>query len=172
MRLAQDLPVLALDHVSGHFGAKIPATGFEVTGRQVGLSTRKATILNSEPRETIRIEPMDFHLNWQPDPDDNIVIGSAGASRLDPAALAGLAEHFPFDAHTRQLLSDFAPRGLVSGLSAQWKSDAGHLQTYSLKAGFDGLALKAHGDIPGASGLSGYLRPMKKWAMQRCARRK
>ncbi|MBK7563471.1 MAG: TIGR02099 family protein [Propionivibrio sp.] len=162
VRLAQDLPVLALDHVSGHFGAKIPETGFEVTGRQVGLSTRKATILNSEPRETIRIEPMDFHLNWQPDPDDNIVIGSAGASRLDLAALAGLAEHFPFDAHTRQLLSDFAPRGLVSGLSAQWKSDAGHLQTYSLKAGFDGLALKAHGDIPGASGLSGVLEANEK----------
>lgn len=157
LRLAQDLPVLDLDQVSGHIGAKILGSGFEVTGRHVGLSARKVAMPNSESRETIQIEPMDFHLDWRPEPDGNIVVGSAGASRLDLAALASLSEHFPIDAHTRQLLNDFAPRGLVSGLNAQWKGDADHLQAYSLKAGFDELALKAHDKFPGASGLSGVL---------------
>ena len=162
LRLAQDLPALELDHVSGRLGAKFSATGFEVNGRHVELATRAVNTQKNEARETILIEPTDFRVDWQPDSDGRGVAGSASASRLDIGALARLAEHLPFDAQSRQLLSDYAPHGQISNLSAKWKGDAERLQAYSLKAGFDDLALKAQGYFPGFSGLSGVLEASEK----------
>ncbi|MFZ4538004.1 YhdP family protein [Propionivibrio sp.] len=162
LRLAQDLPALELDHMSGRIGGKFSATGFEVSGRGVELATRSVTTLKNESRKTIRIEPTDFHVDWQPGPDGQTVAGSASASRLDLGTLTLLAEHLPLDAQSRQLLNDYSPRGLVSGLSAQWKGDAERLQTYSLKAGFVDLGLKAQGYLPGFSGLSGVLEANEK----------
>ena len=157
LRLAPELPALVLDHMSGRIGARFSATGFEVSGHRIELATQALTTPNSESHESIRIEPTDFHVDWRPEPDDQGVVGSASASRIDLGALARLAEHVPFDARSRQLLTDYAPRGLVSGLTARWKGNAERLQTYSLKAGFDELALKAQGYFPGFSGLSGTL---------------
>ena len=157
LRLAPDLPELVLDHMSGRIGARFSATGFEVSGNRIELATRELSTPNKESRETIRIEPTDFHVDWQPEPDGRGVVGSASASRIDLAALARLAGYVPFDARSRQLLRDYAPRGHVNGLMAKWKGDAERLQTYSLKAGFAELALKAQGYFPGFSGLSGSL---------------
>jgi uncharacterized protein (TIGR02099 family) len=157
LRLAKDLPALELDRMSGRFGARFSATGFEVEGRQVELVTRAQKIGKNETRETIRVEPSDFRVDWQPAADGQTVVGSASASRLDLGALARLAEHLPFDARSHRLLNDYAPRGRVSGLAAKWKADADTLQSYSLQADFDELALRAQGYFPGFSGLSGVL---------------
>jgi uncharacterized protein (TIGR02099 family) len=157
LRLAQDLPLLELDHMSGRIGANFTETGFVVSGRRVELVTRPAAKRKSEAREAVRIDPTDFHVEWQPEADDKTVVGSAGASRLDLSALASLAEYLPFDAQSRKLLRDYAPRGFVSNLSAKWKGDASRLHSYALKAGFEGLALKAQGYFPGFSGMSGTL---------------
>ncbi|WP_298312505.1 YhdP family protein [Propionivibrio sp.] len=157
LSLAKDLPALDLAYLSGHLGGKISGPGFALTGRRVELEISRAFTQGHNARETILIEPMDFQVNWQPEPDGKTVVGSASASRIDLGALAKLADHFPFDPRARQALFDFAPRGQVSGLSAQWNGDAEHLQTYSVKAGFEALALKARGAYPGTSGLSGTL---------------
>ena len=95
-----------------------------IGGRSIELATQALTTPNSESHESIRIEPTDFHVDWRPEPDDQGVVGSASASRIDLGALARLAEHVPFDARSRQLLTDYAPRGLVSGLTARWKGNA------------------------------------------------
>jgi len=157
LRFAQELPALELDHMSGRISARFRDTGFEANGRGVELATRAMSTPTDESRDTIRIEPMDFNVDWRPEPGGKTVSGSASASRLDVGALAMLAEHLPFDAQSRRLLSDYAPRGHVSGLSAKWSGDADRLQTYSLKTGFDDLALKAQGYFPGFSGLTGVL---------------
>lgn len=157
LSLNKDLPALDLARLSGHIGAKISMPGFEVTGRRLELATRGTVAHGNDSREPIRIEPTDFHVDWQPRPDGKSVAGSAGASKLDLAALVGLAEHFPIGTEARRLLSDFAPRGYVIGLNARWLGDAAHLQTYSLKAGFDDLAIKARDSFPGTTGLSGTL---------------
>ena len=157
LRLAPDRPALVLDHMSGRIGARFSATGFAVSGHRIELATRPLTTPYNESRESIRIEPTDFHVDWQPEPDGQGVVGSASASRIDLYVLARLSEHVPLDSRSRQLLKDYAPRGQVSGLTAKWKGDAERLQTYSLKAGFDELALKAQGYFPGFSGLSGTL---------------
>lgn len=157
LRLAPNLPVLVLDHMSGRVGARFSATGFEVSGNRIELATPARSTPSNESGETIRLEPTDFHVDWQPEPHGQGVVGSTTASKVDLGALARLAEHLPFDAQTRQLLTDYAPRGQVSGLTAKWKGDAERLQTYSLKAGFDQLALKAQGYFPGFSGMAGTL---------------
>lgn len=157
LRLAQGLPALELDRMAGRLGARFSATGFEVAGQHVELATRALQTGKNEARETIRVEPSDFRVDWQPAPDGQTVVGSASASHLDVGALARLAEHLPFDARSHQLLNDYAPRGRISGLAAKWTANADTLQSYSLKAGFDELALKAQGYFPGFSGLSGVL---------------
>jgi len=151
LRLAQDLPTLDLEHVSGRIAGRFLSSGFVLSGRQVELATQ-----GTDSHETIRIEPTDFQVDWQPVAGAGRPgVGKASANRLDLGALARLAGHLPFDARSRQLLSDYAPRGLVNNLRAKWTGDAERLQNYSLQAGFDQLALKAQGSIPGFSGLSG-----------------
>ncbi len=157
LRLAQDFPSLELDHMSGRIGANFSEKGLAVDGRRIELVTHKLAARKNQPSEPIRIEPTDFHVDWQPDTENKRVVGSATANVLDIDALSALAAYLPFDAGTRQLLNDYAPRGRISGLSAKWKGDAERLQTYALKADFDGLALKAQGYFPGFTGISGAL---------------
>ena len=180
LQLAKNLPVLDLDYVSGRIGARFTGNGFVASGRGVELATREqpavqkpvtqseqvgrksengktATPEAVEARAAIRVEPTDFQVEWRPLADGRSVEGSARASRLDVDALSRLAEYLPFDAHSRTLLADFSPRGRVSGLEATWSGNAERLRTYTLKARFDGLSLKAQGHFPGFSDLSGSL---------------
>ena len=162
LRLAPELPMLALDRMSGRLELGFPESGFVLNGRRVALETEPASAPeiksadeSSEPVVPIRVEATDFSVDWKPAQNAKGGSGKASASILDLGALARLAEYMPFDVRSRQLLHQFAPRGRVSGLSVKWKGDAERLQEYSLKAGFEGMALKAHGLFPGFSGLSG-----------------
>lgn len=163
LRLADDLPPLQLDRMSGRINVRFPEKGFAVNGKGVELVTRPTGSAaegvgrggGDLARQPSHIEPLDFHVDWQPLANGAGVTGRASASVLDVGALARLAEHLHFDAKTRRLLGEYAPHGRVSALSAQWEGNAEALQTYSLKAGFKDLALKAQGYFPGFSSLSG-----------------
>lgn len=157
LRLAENLPSIELDRMSGRIAAKLSQNGFEASGKHIELLTRALGSEAGVAHDAIEIAPTDFHVDWQPESDGKTVQGSATASSLDLSALAGLAAYLPLDAHSRQLLGDFAPRGRISELRAGWRGDAERLQTYSLKARFDDLAVKAQGQLPGFSGLSGTL---------------
>lgn len=160
LRLAGDLPPLELDHMSGRIGVRLAGKRFEINGKQVELATRPIGSVQTGAGDaslagSTRIEPMDFHVDWQPLAKAAGGTGNASASVLDVGALARLAGHLPLDAHTRRLLSEYAPQGRVSALTAKWTGNAETLQTYSFKAGFEHMALKAQGYFPGFSGLSG-----------------
>ena len=167
LRLAADLPPLELEHMSGRVSVRLPGNGFEVEGKRVELATRAPTAGSGDVNGgtsdlatpigalPVRIAPVDFHVDWQPLAKGPGGTGSATASALDIGALARLSRYLPFDARTRRLLDEYAPQGNVSMLTAKWKGDADVLQTYSLKAGFDRMALKAQGYFPGFSGLTG-----------------
>jgi len=158
LRLAKNLPALELDHLSGRIGARFWPSGVRVDGRRVELVTRRLGRSTAAPVQSIRIEPTDFHLEWQPQtPGSKSVRGSATASAVELGALASLAAYLPLDAGSRQLLNDYAPRGRVSELRASWQGDSEALQTYSLKSRFEDLAFKPDGRFPGVTGLSGSL---------------
>ncbi len=157
LRLARDLPLLELQSLSGRIGGKISADGFEVSGRNVELATRADSGKKNETSEShpaIYVKPTDFKVDWTR-AGDVARTGSITASYFDIGVLSRLAEYLPFDAQSRQLLKDFSPHGRVSGLSAKWRGSKEKLDDYSLKAGFEELALKAKDYFPGFSGLTG-----------------
>ncbi|MFZ2853204.1 MAG: YhdP family protein [Rhodocyclaceae bacterium] len=162
LRLASDLPALELERMAGRLAARFLPAGLEVRGQRVELVTRPLASEDGSAHAGLVIAPTDFQLLWQPEAEGKAVRGSATASQLDLEVLSALAQHLPLDAHSRQLLSDFSPRGRVSGLHADWRGDAERLQTYALQARFDDLALKAQGYFPGFSGLSGTLAANEK----------
>jgi len=155
LRLTRDLPAVELDSMAGRLAGKFSEKGFEVSGRHVELATEAGNAQDGKPREAIRIAPTYFDVLWQPASGGQEVRGSATASSLDLGALVSLAAYLPLDAHSRDLLGEFVPRGRISELHAAWRGDAERLQTYSLKARFDDLSLKARGYFPGFSKLSG-----------------
>jgi len=162
LKLAGDLPSLDVDRTSGRLQVRFPATGFAMKGRNVMLLSRGTAGSAEGNADPIRIDPTDFEVEWQDDRDTGSFVGSAGVTRLDVGALTRLAAYLPFDAHSRKLLNDHAPRGQVSGLSARWKGNAESLQTYALKTAMQDLGLKAKGYFPGFSGISGSLEATEK----------
>ncbi|MFT3849484.1 MAG: YhdP family protein [Propionivibrio sp.] len=163
LRLEEALPQLELEHMFGRVSVRLTRNGFEVDGKRVELATRPAVsgageALDAEKNPAnapTRIAPMDFHVAWQPLEKGPSGTGEASASALDLGALARLARYLPLDANTRRLLDEYAPRGNVVMLKAKWKGNTDRLQTYSLQAGFDRVALKARGYFPGFTGLTG-----------------
>ncbi|WP_319241127.1 YhdP family protein [uncultured Propionivibrio sp.] len=156
MRLAQNLPSLDLASLSGRISVRLDEDTVSVKGRQVALETRPESG-GKQAQEPIRVEPTDFSVDWQMAAEGGLGTGKASASRLDLTALGRLAERMPLDAQTRALLADYAPNGRVADLSVRWRGNAERLQTYSLKARFDGMGLKANGYFPGFAGVSGAL---------------
>jgi len=157
LRLAKDLPELALQHLSGRVGVRFSAAGISVNGQRVELLSQARERQSAPETAFVRVEPTDFRLDWQYAADGSPPRGQVTASALDLAAFASLAGYLPLDPGSRQLLVDYAPRGRISQLRAAWVGDAEALQSYSLKAGFDELAVQAKDSLPGVSGLSGVL---------------
>lgn len=155
LQWAGDLPAVAVESMSGRIGVKFLDRGMEVSGHRFALTTHARKATESGVREAIRISPTDFYLRWRDEPGENLVVGEATASSLNLEVLGGLGVYLPVDAHTRQLLQRFAPRGTVSDLRATWRGDAEHLQAYTMKARFDDMALAAQGKFPGFLGISG-----------------
>ena len=159
LRLARDLPSLELESLSGRIGGKISPDGFEVNGRHVELATKAVAGDRNgaaESRSAIHVKPTDFSVAWTREGDGQRS-GSAAASYFDIRVLGKLAEYLPLDARSRQLLKDYAPHGRVAGLTASWRGSRQGLTSYSLKAGFADLSLKAKDYFPGFSGLTGSL---------------
>ena len=172
LRLARNLPELALDRLSGRVAALFLAAGMRLDGRRVELlaqSPAPAVVADAAaaaaPRRAagLRIEPTDFHLEWQQEkPPSASLRGSATATAVDLGVLGGLAAYLPLDPQSRRLLDEFAPRGQIGDLRASWRGSAEELQAYSLQASFSDLALRPVRQFPGASGLSGSLDASEK----------
>jgi uncharacterized protein (TIGR02099 family) len=145
--LARDLPALNLENLSGRLRANFSASALTIQGRQVTLLSRAA-----DGKGGIRIAPADFELEWK-----ETGAGSASVSRLDLDALVRLAAHLPLDARWRQWLAEHAPRGRLDAFAARWSGGAEAPRIDSLKTGVRDLGLRAQGNLPGFSGLSGTL---------------
>lgn len=157
LRLAKNLPALALERMSGRLSARLLPAGASIDGRRVELVTHSPAGTSAPATQNIQIAPTDFHLDWRRQRDSGSLQGRATADSVDLGALADLAAYLPLDAGTRQLLNDFAPRGRISEVRAAWDGNADALQSYSLQAHFDDLALRAKANFPGVAGLSGSL---------------
>ncbi len=70
------------------------------------------------------------------------------AKLLDLQTLANFVERLPLPAEQRQMLVDFAPRGLLKDFSAQWHGAYPDISAYGIKGEFAGLSLKPQAPRP------------------------
>lgn len=71
------------------------------------------------------------------------------ATSLDLATLASFVERLPLSNSPRQLVTDFAPRGLLTNFVGHWDGVYPALSGYSAKGQFIGLSLNAQPARPG-----------------------
>ena len=70
------------------------------------------------------------------------------AHLLDLETIANFAERLPLPAEQRQMLNDFAPRGVLKDFSAQWHGAYPNISAYNVKGQFVGLSLKPQAARP------------------------
>jgi uncharacterized protein (TIGR02099 family) len=147
VRLGKDMPVLELDYLRGRVGATQRATkGFEVSGRRLTLRTNAGIV----------VPPADFRVRWQmADQGESFAGGEIDADGIDLAPLAKLAEFFPLPRAVRQQLAESDPRGSLHGVKATWSGEPDDPRHFELRGSFRRLAARAHGRLPGMSGLTG-----------------
>lgn len=143
VRLERDLPMLELKRLNGRLGAKLPASGFELSSRQLVL----------ESRDGARLEPTDALLRWTP--AAGRVRGDLTANQLDLETIARLAAFLPLDAQLKQRLVESAPRGRLADVKIHWSGASERPSDYAFRARLDAVGLKARGAVPGFEGLSG-----------------
>ncbi len=172
MRLATDLPVLALARLEGRLGVR------EIRKGQgfLGLSTRRSTgyrvfgenvVLALAPN--MQHVPTSFSLQWE-----RSGTGEAGgtgnapvatgadrgelrASVLELAPLAEIAEALPLPAPVRRLLIAHQPQGTLNDVAIAWTGLVDAPASYQLRTRFAGIGFKENGQIPGLTGLAGTL---------------
>ena len=145
-QLGKKLQPLALESVTGRFGGRQLAHGFELHTENLRFATRDG-------------------LRW---PGGNLALlhtdaegRKAGqtrikADKLDLAALALIADRLPLEAATHGLIASFAPKGLVETLEAQWQGPLSAPLTFSARGRVSGLELAARplaGDAAAAARL-------------------
>lgn len=145
LQLSRALPELRLVSLSGRVFGRLRPEGVAAGARELSLTLADGT----------QVPPTDFSFDWQSADEHGKVRGSGTASRMNLQRLSGLARYLPVDAATRKLLDDFAPSGEIFDLRLSFAGDAERLQSYSLRARFESLGLRANGYFPGFFGISG-----------------
>ncbi len=145
-RLAADLPELDLAALAGRISWRSWSQGFELSTRQLTLTTQGGTAL----------QPVDFHLRRLHGDGTKPARGELSANALDLEPLATFADHLPLDGSLREELRRFDPRGSVYDLAVKW-TGGWPVDTYQARARFEKLGIEAQGLIPGFKNAHGTL---------------
>ncbi|MFC0169312.1 YhdP family protein [Pseudoduganella danionis] len=158
--LGKELPVLDLRQLSGRIAAReelpnvLPlvvkgakgagSVPFGALGHAVELSQLSLTTSDGFVMAPTSLSERYVAASG-PKPEQTTI----SAAQLDLQSMAGLAERLPLSEHQRQLLADFAPRGLLKNFSAEWRGAYPALQAYRIKGDLVGLGLKPQPPRPG-----------------------
>jgi uncharacterized protein (TIGR02099 family) len=146
MRLSPDVDPLSVAEVEGRVVAQRNAEGATV-------SLQHFTFLTGDD---IRWPQGDMSFAWRQKEGKPMTGGAITAQKLDVALMAQIGSRIPLGESMRKLLIELAPRGLVSGLTAQWEGPIDAPSKYHAKASVEGLALASHAsDSPTAVGRPG-----------------
>src|SRR5256885_245622 len=144
-RLAPNLAPLELVSVRGRLQGRTLRDGYEFSGRGVALSAENA----------LAIPATDFQLVLKPGATGADASGAAAANVVELEPLAQLAATLPLPADVRRLLDDLAPRGRLLDTKLEWGGDLAAPKRIAVRGRFADLGLRARGEVPGFSGLSG-----------------
>jgi uncharacterized protein YhdP len=144
-RLGRDLPPLELAEVRGRLSASetlggkaregqpaFGAHGHAITLTDFSLRTRDGltlapTTINEVYAPATAAAPAKFHVS---------------ARSLDLATLARLAAQLPMGQSQRQMLADFAPRGVLSDFAATWSGNYPDIASYRVRGRLSDVSLR------------------------------
>jgi uncharacterized protein (TIGR02099 family) len=145
LRLHPELSPLALSRIEGRVTGRKKGDDYSGEVKRFSLATDSG----------IEVPPTQASLKL--DMTGRGQGGELQASQIDLAALGALAEHFPLPNTVRERLQTLAPKGQLENFSLAWQGPAATPEHWRIKGGFAALALAAHKELPGFSGISGRL---------------
>lgn len=143
-RLGASLAPLELARVSGRLAAReemLPGKDegkptFGAHGHTVSL-----TDFSVSTRDGRMLPPATLEQRWLPARAGKPEHGELSARQLDLGALAALAGYLPLPPQQRQMLLDYAPRGRLLDVTAEWEGRYPALRTYRLRGEVAGLSV-------------------------------
>lgn len=144
-RLAEDLPPLDIQVMSGRVGWKEAEQGFEIFTNKFSLKLFNNFVL----------KPTDLFVSMSNLQDIQASTGEIRANLLELDGLGKLMEYLPLDKKLKAQFAEFSPQGSISNLQAKWKSESDKQLRFKLKVKLTEMALQRVGKLPGFSGVSG-----------------
>ncbi len=132
-RLGPKLSPLAFESISGRVAGRQRSDGFDASTEGLRFRTQSGI---EWPGGNVAL----MHLNGSAGKPDYTTLS---ADKLDLAALAQIADRLPLDAKTQELITSFAPRGLVESIEAGWQGPLSAPVTYAAKGRVTGIGLAA-----------------------------
>ncbi|NNG24277.1 YhdP family protein [Telluria aromaticivorans] len=157
-RLGAALAPLQLAQVRGRLAAReemLPGTEdgkptFGAHGHTVSLTGFSVTT-----RDGRTLPPATLEQSWRPARGGRPEHGELKARQLDIGALSALAGYLPLPPQQRQMLADYAPRGRVLDLSANWEGRYPSLRSFRVRGDVAGLAVNARAERPAQPARAG-----------------
>ncbi|WP_306396119.1 YhdP family protein [Telluria beijingensis] len=157
-RLGKDIAPLRLARVSGRLSAReelLPngADGkptFGAHGHTIRLDNFAVAVQGGRA-----LPPATLEETWRPAKDGQPERGALRARGLDIGALAALAQYLPITPVQRQLLADYAPRGMLQDVSAEWDGRYPHVSGWRVRGDVADLALNAVAARPARAAQGG-----------------
>jgi len=145
LRLQPELTPLVLSRIEGRVLARKTPDGYAGELRRLAVVTASGIDI-PETQASLKLDNRGRKQG-----------GELQASRIDLAALGTLAEHFPLPENVRERLRSFAPRGRLENFNLGWQGPNEAPDHWRVRGDFADLALAAHKELPGFSGISGRL---------------
>ncbi|HSV18409.1 MAG TPA: YhdP family protein [Casimicrobiaceae bacterium] len=146
-QLAHDLPAMELAHVAGRIGGRQDGVRHE-------LDTRAFTFV---AQDGVAFPPTDLHLRYDDARDGAAASGDVSFDRLELGPITSLAAHLPLPERWRREIALLAPKGVLREARLTWEGPADAPTTFHASATLSDVAINAHDNAPGASGLTGRL---------------
>lgn len=144
-RLADDVPALEIRNLRGRVGWRDLDEGFEFSTHALAFK-----LFNG-----FELKPTSVLISLGKAGENSYGRGEVRANLLELSDFNSLMEFLPLERQLKQQFAEYAPRGRIENLLAQWEIAADQGLHYELKARFNQLALHQVGNLPGFSGLSG-----------------
>jgi uncharacterized protein (TIGR02099 family) len=144
-RLGARLPPLALQSVSGRFGARRLEGGFQFETQALQFHTD----------DGFKWPGGNASVLWTEAKGREPARGELRGDRLDLGALSQIASSLPIGSPTHSALLAYAPEGLVEAIHARWSGPLASLQNYEARGRVSRLEIAARPHPEGRAGTPG-----------------
>ncbi len=142
LRLAPELPPLALAEARGRLVAERQPDGLRLAATGLGFVTAEQRVWPAG-NLSLRLHQRQPRSADEAAASHPVTGGELAIDRLDLALTAELAERLPLGSRLRQLLDELAPQGSVAPLSARWEGPLDAPQRYQVKAQVKAMSIVA-----------------------------